>query len=140
MIVFYSLTLIDLGVRMAIMVSLNFKPIFSIEPLTLSVVALMLALCVGTSHSFILTTLIIDLKTLQCRSQEDFDRVTRLRRTYRNLLIWWSIIIFGFTVSFAFYPFYAYIMAAICVLFICQSTGLHVINCTIDKTLNVFFN
>ena len=68
MIVFYSLTLVDLAVRMAIMVSLNFKPIFATEPLTLSVVALMLATCVGTSHSFILTTLIIDLKTLQCRS------------------------------------------------------------------------
>ena len=68
MIVFYSLTLVDLAVRMAIMVSLNFKPIFATEPLMLSVIALMMALCVGTSHSFILTTLIIDLKTLQCRS------------------------------------------------------------------------
>ena len=140
MIVFYSLTLVDLAVRMAIMVSLNFKPVFATEPLTLSVAALMMALCVGTSHSFILTTLIIDLKTLQCRSQEDFDRVTKLRHTYRNLLIIWSVIIFGFTVSFFFHPNYAYIMAAICGLFILQSTGLHVINCTIDNTLNVFFN
>ena len=51
---------------MAIMVELNYEPFFEDTNLILSVVSLMFALMVGTAHAFILSTLIIDLKTLKC--------------------------------------------------------------------------
>ena len=64
--IFYFLTLVDLTGRMAIMVSLNYRPFFAMENLVISVVCLELALFVGTSNSFILSSLTIDLKTLKC--------------------------------------------------------------------------
>ena len=66
MMIFYLLTLGNLGSRMAIMVELNYEPFFEDTNLILSVVSLMFALMVGTAHAFILSTLIIDLKTLKC--------------------------------------------------------------------------
>jgi len=71
MMVFYFLTLLDLVGRMAIMVSLNFKTFFAMENLVLSVVCLELALFVGASNAYILTSLTVDLKILKCSNEEE---------------------------------------------------------------------
>ena len=66
MMIFYFLTLVDLVGRFSIMVSLIFRPFFAMEILVISVVCLELALLVGASNAWILTSLTIDLKTLKC--------------------------------------------------------------------------
>ena len=70
MMIFYFLTLVDLVGRLAIMISLNFRPFFAMEILVLSVVCLELALFVGASNAWILTSLTIDLKTLKCQNED----------------------------------------------------------------------
>ena len=91
--IFYLLTIGNLGSRMAIMVDLNFNPFFTSQNLTLSVISLMFALMVGTSHAFILSTLIIDLKTLKCQSAEDYKRVIRLKYIYRFSVLVWTLVL-----------------------------------------------
>ena len=71
MIVFYVVTVVDLGTRMTIMVMMNYMTFFSIRTLTLSVVALMFGLLVGTSHTNILNKLTIDLKTIMNKTNEE---------------------------------------------------------------------
>ena len=71
MIVFYVVTVVDLGTRMTIMIMMNYMTFFSIRTLTLSVVALMFGLLVGTSHTNILNKLTIDLKTIMNKTNEE---------------------------------------------------------------------
>jgi len=66
MVIFYLITIANLIVRLAIMVTLNFRTFFATTNLILSVASLMFALLTGTSHTKILMTLVIDLKTLKC--------------------------------------------------------------------------
>ena len=66
MMIFYLLTICNLGSRMAIMIDLNYNPFITLYNLILSVISLMFALMVGLCHAFILTQLIIDLKMLKC--------------------------------------------------------------------------
>ena len=68
MMIFYLLTLCNLGARMSIMIDLNYDPFITEYNLILSVISLMFALMVGLCHAFILSTLIIDLKMLKCES------------------------------------------------------------------------
>ena len=64
MVIFYVITITNLIVRMAIMISLNFRTFFATENLILSTVSLMLTLLTGTSHAKILLILLVDLQTL----------------------------------------------------------------------------
>lgn len=66
MIIFYVLTLMNLGLRMTIIIVLNFKTFFATETLVLSTISLMFTIWVGTSHAQILCSLTIDLKTCRC--------------------------------------------------------------------------
>ena len=93
MMIFYLLTICNLGARMAIMIDLNFHPFITLSNLILSVISLMFALMVGLSHAFILSTLIIDLKTLKCESEKDYKRVQRLKRIYRIAVLVWIIVL-----------------------------------------------
>ena len=70
MIGFYILTICDLLARLTILILLNFSTFFSLTNLCFSVLALMLGLFVGTSHTQILVTLTVDLKTLMIRTAE----------------------------------------------------------------------
>ena len=102
MMIFYLLTLVDLTCRMAIMISLNFRAFFATENLVLSVICLELALMVGTSNAFILTSLTIDLKTLKCKNEEDRKGVARLSCIYRILLYIWTFCIIASCFLFFF--------------------------------------
>ena len=80
--VFYVLTFADLFTRMAIMISLNWRPFFATENLILSICSLLFALLVGTSHAWILASLTIDLKVLNCNCEKQVDSVFRTRKIY----------------------------------------------------------
>ena len=70
--IFYLITFANLGLRMAIMITLNWRPYFASENLVLSVISLWMALLVGTTHMQILKSLIIDLQTLSCLDKATF--------------------------------------------------------------------
>ena len=78
MMVFYIVTVIDLAIRMAIMIMMNYMTFFSIKALTLSVIALMFSLLTGTAHTHILNKLTIDLKTIMNNSNEQQEETAYL--------------------------------------------------------------
>ena len=118
MMIFYILTILDLVSRMAIMVSLNFKAFFATELLVLSVISLFFALMVGVAHAWILATLIIDLKTLQCKNLKDMEKVNKLRTLFRVTLISWIGIVCCAGIYFFFSRYYIYIMLGEGIMFI----------------------
>ena len=117
MMIFYVLTLVDLGARMTIMVELNYKTFFAETNLILSVVSLMFALMVGTLHVYILSTLIIDLKTLKCQSEEDYLKVRRLKLIFRLVLYVWMGILIINVALFLIIRKYGYTMLIEAILF-----------------------
>ena len=70
MIIFYSLAFVGLSSRMAIMISLNWRPFFAEEIVILSIISQFFSLLIGSAHAWILSQLNIDLKTLQCFNME----------------------------------------------------------------------
>ena len=100
MMVFYTLAFSDLITRMAIMISLNWRPFFSKEIVILSVISMFCALLVGSSHAWILSQLNVDLRTLKCFSFKEQENINKLNRNYKITLGAWSIIVIGFCVYF----------------------------------------
>ena len=84
-------------------------------------ISLASALFVGTSHLHILMSLTIDLSTLKCASQEDYEDVRRLKMFFNTSLIIWLVILVSALVFFFIYGEYRYIMLAEAVFFILQS-------------------
>ena len=117
MMIFYLLTIGNLGSRMAIMVDLNFNPFFTDSNLILSVVSLMFALMVGTSHAFILSTLIIDLKTLKCVSCDDYKKVVRLKYIYRLAVLVWTLVLLVNVALFLIKKVYSFTMLMEAIMF-----------------------
>ena len=117
MMIFYLLTICNLGSRMAIMIDLNYNPFITLYNLILSVISLMFALMVGLCHAFILTQLIIDLKMLKCENAQDYKRVVRLTRIYRIAVLVWIIILIVNVVLFIVKKKYSFTMLAEAILF-----------------------
>ena len=140
MMVFYVITVFDLGVRTAVLIVLEFKPFFATETLALSCFSLMFCLFVGTSHMQILTGLIIDLKTLQCSSEESYLKLKRLQIIFNGSLAAWVILLFGFSIYFFIIQKYKDSMLVFSILFFVQTCGLAVINYLLSTTLSGIFN
>ena len=100
MMVFYFFIFADLFTRMAIMISLSYRPFFATENLILSVCSLLFALLVGTSHAWILISLIIDLRVLKCEDVESYQAILRKDKIYKALIISWMIAILACTIFF----------------------------------------
>ena len=139
MMIFYLLTIANLGSRMAIMVDLNFNPFFTDTNLILSVVSLMFALMVGTSHAFILSTLIIDLKTLKCESCADYKRVVRLKYIYRLAVLVWTLVLLVNVALFLIKRVYSFTMLMEAIMFSIQTAGLLGINAQLNYVLSGLF-
>ena len=139
MMIFYVLTIIDLVGRLAIMISLNYRSFFAMENLVISVVCLELALMVGTSNAFILTSLTIDLRTLKCQTEEEMTKVTKLRSAYSISLYVWTGLVFTSAVLFFFIANYEYIMLMESIMFTLQAAGLIFINVQLHRTLSGIF-
>lgn len=139
MIVFYLLTLLDLTGRTAIMISLNFKPFFAMENLVLSVICLELALFVGASNAYILTSLTIDLKTLKCANEAELQQLRKMRIGYRVFHLIWAIGLVVSAIMFFFIDNYEYIMLMEAIMFTVQAVGLLVINAQLNRTLSSIF-
>ena len=140
MMIFYLLTLVDLGSRMAIMVELNYAEFFDEWILILSVISLMFALMVGTSHAYILSTLTIDLKTLKCQSEGDYERVRRLRLIYLIVIFVWIAILIINVAFFIYVREYGYTMLIEAILFSLQAIGLLGINWQLNTVLSGLFS
>ena len=140
MMVFYALTICNLGARMAIMIELNYEPFISMKTLILSVISLMFALMVGLCHAFILSTLIMDLKMLKCETEKDYNKVVRLMRIYRVGLLAWVIILVVNVVLFIVKQKYSFTMLAEAILFTVQAVGLLGINAQLNRVLSGLFN
>ena len=140
MMIFYLLTICNLGARMAIMIDLNYNPFITEANLILSVISLMFALMVGTSHAFILSTLIIDLKTLKCESDKDYKRVVRLKRIYRFAVLFWIVILVTNLALFIYLKKYSFTMLVEAILFTVQALGLLGINAQLNHVLSGLFN
>lgn len=139
MMIFYLLTIGNLGSRMAIMVDLNFNPFFTDANLILSVVSLMFALMVGTSHAFILSTLIIDLKTLKCVSCDDYKKVVRLKYIYRLAVLVWTLVLLVNVALFLIKKVYSFTMLMEAIMFTIQTAGLLGINFQLNYVLSGLF-
>ena len=139
MMIFYLLTIGNLGARMAIMVDLNFNPFFTDANLILSVVSLMFALMVGTSHAFILSTLIIDLKTLKCVSCDDYKKVVRLKYIYRLAVLVWTLVLLVNVALFLIKKVYSFTMLMEAIMFTIQTVGLLGINFQLNYVLSGLF-
>ena len=139
MMIFYCLTLIDLVGRLAIMISLNFRPFFAMEILVISVVCLELALFVGASNAWILTSLTIDLKTLKCQSKKELGKVKNLSLIYTIFLCLWTACLVASAIIFLFVDKYEYIMLMETIMFSVQAMGLLIINADLHKTLSSIF-
>ena len=139
MMIFYLLTIGNLGSRMAIMVDLNFNPFFTDSNLILSVVSLMFALMVGTSHAFILSTLIIDLKTLKCVSCDDYKKVVRLKYIYRLAVLVWTLVLLVNVALFLIKKVYSFTMLMEAIMFTIQTAGLLGINFQLNYVLSGLF-
>ena len=140
MMIFYLLTICNLGSRMAIMIDLNYNPFITLYNLILSVISLMFALMVGLCHAFILTQLIIDLKMLKCENAQDYKRVVRLTRIYRIAVLVWIIILIVNVVLFIVKKKYSFTMLAEAILFTVQALGLLGINAQLNNVLSGLFN
>ena len=77
----------------------------------------MFALMVGVCHAFILSNLIIDLKTLKCESNQDYKKVVRLKRIYRISVLVWVIILIVNVVLFVVKKNYSFTMLMEAILF-----------------------
>ena len=139
MMIFYLLTIGNLGSRMAIMVDLNFNPFFTDSNLILSVVSLMFALMVGTTHAFILSTLIIDLKTLKCVSCDDYKKVVRLKYIYRLAVLVWTLVLLVNVALFLIKKVYSFTMLMEAIMFTIQTAGLLGINFQLNYVLSGLF-
>ena len=139
MMIFYFLTLIDLVGRFSIMVSLIFRPFFAMEILVISVVCLELALFVGASNAWILTSLTIDLKTLKCQSQSELNKVRKLSTIYSICLYVWMAFLVASVVAFIILDSYEIVMLMESVLFTVQAIGLLIINADLHMTLSGIF-
>jgi hypothetical protein len=139
MIGFYMITISNLIVRLAIMVSLNWRTFFATENLILSTISLMLTLMTGTSQTQILTTLLIDLETLKCTSQEEYDKTLRLKKRLKIAIFSWIFFLVGSSVFFFFSAKYEYIMLGYVGLFTLQAIGLLSLNCMLNSTLTGIF-
>ena len=117
MMIYYVLTICNLGARMAIMIDLNYNPFITLYNLILSVISLMFALMVGLCHAFILSNLIIDLKTLKCESDQDYKKVVRLKRIYRIAVLVWVIILIVNVALFVVKKKYSFTMLVEAILF-----------------------
>ena len=73
MMFFYGITIADLALRCAVMISLNYRSFFAEETLILSVISLFAALLVGSANAYILCSLITDLKLLMCLKKEQLE-------------------------------------------------------------------
>lgn len=72
---------------------------------------------VGTSHAYILSTLIIDLKTLKCASAADYKRVIRLKYIYRISVLVWTLILIVNVALFIIKRVYSFTMLLEAILF-----------------------
>ena len=125
---------------MAIMIELNYKTFFAETNLILSVCSLMFALMVGTLHAHILSTLIIDLKTLKCQSEADYLKVRRLQLIFRiAVYVWLSILLIN-VVFFIIVRKYGYTMLVEAILFALQAFTLVKINMELNRVLSSLFN
>ncbi len=140
MVIFYVITITNLIVRMAIMISLNFRTFFATENLILSTVSLMLTLLTGTSHAKILVILLVDLQTLASTTQEEYDQTRRLKHKCRLTLLTWIVLLVGSAIFFFFSRSYEYAMLGYLVLFSLLATGLLIMNCKLNSTLTGIFN
>ena len=140
MMIFYVLTIFNLGSRMAIMIDLNYSPFITFYNLILSVISLMFALLVGLCHAFILSQLIIDLKMLKCQNAQDYKRVVRLTRIYRIAVLVWIIILIVNVVLFIVKQKYSFTMLAEAILFTVQALGLLGINTQLNYVLSGLFD
>lgn len=140
MMVFYVVTAFDLGVRTAVLIVLEFKPFFATETLALSCFSLMFCLLVGTSHTQILTGLIIDLKTLQCKTEEGYHDLKRLQRSFNWSMVVWLVCLLGFSIFFFMIQRYKDSMLVFSCLFFVQACGLISINYILSSTLSGIFN
>ena len=137
--VFYVLTFADLFTRMAIMISLNWRPFFATENLILSICSLLFALLVGTSHAWILACLTIDLKVLNCKSEEQVESVFRTRKIYQIVTIGWIIVIIASSLFFLIDHVYEYIVIGQAALFIILSVCILYLNLILMRTMSQIF-
>lgn len=139
MVIFYLITIANLVVRLAVMVTLNFKTFFATTNLILSVASLMCALLTGTSHTKILMTLVIDLKTLKCINDWEYRETETLKKKMRTALIVWITVLVGASVYFFFERRYEYIMIGYATLFTLQTIFLMTINWILNSVLSKLF-
>ena len=140
MMIYYLLTICNLGARMAIMIDLNYNSFITMNNLILSVMSLMFALMVGLCHAFILSNLIIDLKTLKCVSTQDYKKIVRLKRIYRIAFLLWVIILVVNVVLFVVKKKYSFTMLVEAILFTVQALSLVGINAQLNHVLDSLFN
>lgn len=139
MLIFYSLSLTNLCLRLAVLIVLNFKAYFATQQLILSTVTLMIGLMVGTTHSQILCSLIIDLKTCGCSSKDDYAAIDRLRLRFNWGLAIWILVLVGSGIFFYVYPHYETIMLTYMILYLIHSLSLWIDYRKLNGTLNTIF-
>ena len=141
MMLFYLVTLGDLILRMAIMISLNWRAYFAAENLVLSLFSLWSSLMVGTSHMQNLSSLTVDLQTLKCSSLADHQKIVKRQRYSAGALILWTVLLCGALVCFFTIDLsYGRIMLANASLFTVQACFMLIINARLHRAINKTFN
>ena len=136
---FYILTILDLGTRMSGIIVLYSKPFFATDSLALSVISLMLSLFVGTMHTHILMRLIVDLKTMNCSNEANYSKVTRLQTIFRLSIIAWTTVLVSCSVVFLLVKKYDGTILILAILFCFQTSGIIYVNYILHSTLTGIF-
>ena len=140
LIFFYLCAILQLIGRMSILILLNWDVYFATYPLILSTISLMFGLLTGTCHTQILCQLTVDLKTLQCKSKEDFEQCMKLKKIYCACLIAWFVLLTGASASFFIFVYFPFVMGGFAILFSIQAVYLLIVNGVLNATLTKIFD
>ena len=140
LICFYFCAILQLIGRMSILIMLNWNVYFATYPLILSTISLMFGLLTGTCHIQILCQLTVDLKTLQCKSKEDFEQCMKLKKIYCACLIAWFVLLTGASAYFFITVYFPFVMGGFAILFSIQAVYLLIVNGVLNATLTKIFD